>query len=155
MIYAVAAFAFGQVLPRFELAYVAQNLGISVSSAQAGLSAAASGMMALTGVVFALAFIMVQFSAVAYSPRLVRMFIGDQTLYHSIGVFSFTFIFAFFTLAWVDRNGSGKVSELFHPDSWNSADGQHVPLRQDDSACDRFANRTRAALHRRQGPRGD
>jgi uncharacterized membrane protein len=37
------------------------------------------------------------------------MFVGDQTLYHSIGVFSFTFIFAFFTLAWVDRNGSGKV----------------------------------------------
>jgi len=110
MIYVAAAFAFGQVLPRFELAYVAQNLlGISVSSAQGCLAAAASGMMALTGVVFALAFIMVQFSAVSYSPRLVRMFIGDQTLYHSIGVFSFTFIFAFFTLAWVDRNGSGKV----------------------------------------------
>ena len=110
MIYVVAAFAFGQVLPRFELAYVAQNLlGISVSSAQACLAAASSGMMALTGLVFALAFIMVQFSAVAYSPRLVRMFVGDQTLFHSIGVFSFTFIFAFFTLAWVDRNGSGKV----------------------------------------------
>ena len=110
MIYVAAAFAFGQVLPRFELAYVAQNLlGISVSSAQACLAAASSGMMALTGLVFALAFIMVQFSAVAYSPRLVRMFIGDQTLYHSIGVFSFTFVFAFFTLAWVDRNGSGKV----------------------------------------------
>ena len=111
MIYVSAAFAFGQVLPRFELAYGAQNLGISISSAQACLSAAASGMMALTGVVFALAFIMVQFSAVAYSPRLVRRFIDDQTLYHSIGVFSFTFIFAFFTLAWVDRNGSGKVPQ--------------------------------------------
>ena len=67
-IYVSAAFVFGQVLPRFELAYEAQNLGISVSSAQTCLSAAASGMMALTGVVFALAFIMVQFSAVAYSP---------------------------------------------------------------------------------------
>ena len=100
MIYVAAAFAFGQVLPRFELAYVTQNLlGISVSSAQACLGAASSGMMALTGLVFALAFIMVQFSAVAYSPRLVRMFVADQTLFHSIGVFSFTFIFAFFTLA--------------------------------------------------------
>ena len=38
---------------------------------QAYLSAAASGMMALTGIVFAMAFVMVQFSAVAYSPRLV------------------------------------------------------------------------------------
>jgi uncharacterized membrane protein len=111
MIYVTAAFAFGQVLPRFEVAYFDQDLilGISVSSAQGCLSAAASGMMALTAVVFALAFIMVQFSAVAYSPRLVRMFIGDKTLYHSIGLFSFTFIFAFFALAWVDRNASGKV----------------------------------------------
>ena len=109
MIYVSAAFVLGQTLPRFELAYVTQNLGISISSAQACLSAATSGMMALTGVVFALAFIMVQFSAIAYSPRLVRRFVGDHTLYHSIGVFSFTFIFAFFTLAWVDRNGSGKV----------------------------------------------
>jgi uncharacterized membrane protein len=110
VIYVAAAFAFGQILPRFELAYVDQNLlGISVASAQGATSAAASGMMALTGLVFALAFIMVQFSAVAYSPRLVSMFIGDQMLYHSIGLFSSTFIFAFFALSWVDRNGSGKV----------------------------------------------
>ena len=36
MIYVAAAFAFGQVLPRFEVAYIAQDLmlGISVSSAQ-------------------------------------------------------------------------------------------------------------------------
>ena len=39
----------------------------------------------------------------------MRRFVGNETLYHSIGVFSFTFIFAFFTLAWVYRNGSGKV----------------------------------------------
>lgn len=108
-IYALAAFVCGQVLPRLELWYSAPALGISPSSAQAGLSAASSGMMALTGVVFALAFIMVQFSAIAYSPRLVSWFIGDRTLYHSIGIFSFTFIFAFFTLAWVDRFGSGNV----------------------------------------------
>jgi len=109
MIYVLGAFACSQVLPRFELAYLPQHLGISVSSAQACLSAAASGMMALTGVVFALAFIMVQFSAVAYSPRLVRWFVNNRALYHSIGVFSFTFVFAFFALVWVDRNGSGKI----------------------------------------------
>jgi uncharacterized membrane protein len=66
-------------------------------------------MMALTGVVFAVAFIMVQFSAVAYSPRLVRWFVNDHWLYHTIGIYSFTFVFAFFALAWVDRNGSGEV----------------------------------------------
>lgn len=111
MIYVAAAFICGQSLPRFELLYLAQNLGVSVSSAQAALSAAASGMMALTALVFALAFIMVQFSAVAYSPRLVHWFVSDRWLYHSIGVYSFTFVFAFFTLAWVDRNGTGVVPE--------------------------------------------
>jgi uncharacterized membrane protein len=57
MIYVLAALAFGQVLPRFELAYGANDLlGISVSSAQGCMAAVASGMLALTGVVFALAF---------------------------------------------------------------------------------------------------
>lgn len=111
MIYVVAAFVCGQVLPRFELFYLVQNLGISVSSAQAALSAAASGMMALTALVFALAFIMVQFSAVAYSPRLVHWFVSDRWLYHSIGVYSFTFVFSFFTIAWIDRHGTGIVPE--------------------------------------------
>lgn len=64
--------------------------------------------MALTALVFALSFIMVQFSAVAYSPRSVHWFIW---FYHLIGVYSFTFVFAFFTLAWVDRNGTGVVPE--------------------------------------------
>ena len=34
-------------------------------------SSVASGMLALTGIVFSLTFVMVQFSATAYSPRLV------------------------------------------------------------------------------------
>ena len=69
----------------------------------------ASGMMALTGVVFAMAFVMVQFSAIAYSPRLVLWFAKDRVLFHSLGVFSATFVYALFTLAWVDRDGSGAV----------------------------------------------
>ncbi len=110
MSYVAASFVCGQTLPRFEHIYLAsQNLGISVASAQACLSASASGMMALTGVVFAITFVMVQFSAIAYSPRLVRWFVEDRMLYHSIGFYSATFIFAFFTLAWVDRDGSGRV----------------------------------------------
>jgi uncharacterized membrane protein len=110
MIYVVASFACGQTLPRLEHIYLASHsLGISVASAQACLSASASGMMALTGVVFAITFVMVQFSAIAYSPRLVRWFVDDRLLYHSIGFYSATFIFAFFTLAWVDRDGSGRV----------------------------------------------
>jgi len=110
MVYVGLAVVVGVVFPRIEQAYFpAYTLDLSVASAQAYLSAAASGMMALTGIVFAMAFVMVQFSAIAYSPRLVLWFMRDRILFHSLGVFSATFIYALFTLAWVDRGGSGKV----------------------------------------------
>ncbi len=110
MIYVIAAFLGGLALPRVEQAYFADyEFAFSVSSAQAYLSAAASGMMALTGIVFAMGFVMVQFSAMAYSPRLVLWFARDRMLFHALGAFSATFIYALATLAWVDRGGSGKV----------------------------------------------
>ena len=110
MIYVGASAACGLTLPRYEHGYLASyTFDLSVASAQAYLSAVASGMMALTGVVFALAFVMVQFSAVAYSPRLVLWFARDRTLFHSLGAFAATFIYALFTLAWIDRGGSGNV----------------------------------------------
>jgi uncharacterized membrane protein len=100
----------GFALPRIEQAYLSScTLAVSVASAQALLSAAASGMMALTGIVFAMAFVMVQFSAIAYSPRLVLWFARDRTLFHALGAFTATFVYALFTLAWVDRGGSAKV----------------------------------------------
>ena len=110
MFYVSGAVLGGLALPRIEQAYFSgYTLAVSVASAQALLSAAASGMMALTGIVFAMAFVMVQFSAIAYSPRLVLWFARDRTLFHALGAFTATFLYALFTLAWVDRGGSGKV----------------------------------------------
>jgi uncharacterized membrane protein len=110
MFYVGGSVACGFALPRLEQAYLSSySFDLSVASAQAWLSAAASGMMALTGIVFAMAFVMVQFSAIAYSPRLVLWFARDPALFHSLGAFSATFIYALGTLAWVDRGGSGKV----------------------------------------------
>src|SRR5580658_1445967 len=110
MFYVSGAVLGGLALPRIEQAYLsAYTLGLSVASAQALLSAAASGMMALTGIVFAMAFVMVQFSAIAYSPRLVLWFARDRMLFHALGTFTATFIYALFTLAWLDRGGSAKV----------------------------------------------
>ena len=110
MFYVSAAVVAGLALPRFERAYLSDYaLDMSVSSAQAYLSAAASGMMALTGIVFAMAFVMVQFSAIAYSPRLVLWFARDRMMFHALGLFTATFVYALFTLAWVDRGGSAKV----------------------------------------------
>jgi uncharacterized membrane protein len=110
MLYVVVTVACGVVLPRLEHEYLAAySHSTSVTSAQAALSAIASGMMALTGIVFALAFVMVQFSAIAYSPRLVTWFSRDPILFHALGLFIATFIYALATLAWTDREGNSKV----------------------------------------------
>lgn len=110
MAYVTASAIGGMILPRIEQAYLTSyTISISVASAQAYLATAASGTMAITGIVFAMAFVMVQFSAIAYSPRLVLWFARDPTLFHSLGAFAATFVYALFTLAWVDRGGSGNV----------------------------------------------
>ena len=109
MIYAAASFLGGITLPRLEQAYFPYGSGISVASAQAFLSAVASGMIALTGIVFTVGLVMVQFSAIAYSPRLVLLLARDPKLFHSLGVFIATFIYSLSVLLHVDRNGSGLV----------------------------------------------
>ena len=65
--------------------------------------------MALTGIVFSLTFLMVQFSATAYSPRLVMWIARDPVLSHALGVFSATFLYAIAALSWLDRGNSRKV----------------------------------------------
>ena len=110
MLYVGVTLVCGLVFPRLEQEYLAAySHGMSVASAQATLSAIASGMMALTGIVFALAFVMVQFSAIAYSPRLVAWFGRDPVLFHALGLFTATFFYAIVTLAWIDRGGDGAV----------------------------------------------
>jgi uncharacterized membrane protein len=109
MIYAAASFLGGITLPRLEQAYFPYDSGISVASAQAFLTAVASGMIALTGIVFTISLVMVQFSAIAYSPRLVLLLARDPKLFHSLGVFIATFTYSLCVLLYVDRNGSGVV----------------------------------------------
>ncbi len=110
MLYVSVTVVCALVFPRLEHEYLASfSHSLSVASALAALSTIASGMMALTGIVFALAFVMVQFSAVAYSPRLVAWFGRDPMLFHSLGLFTATFLYAIAALAWTDREGDGKV----------------------------------------------
>jgi uncharacterized membrane protein len=110
MTYVAVSSVAGIVWPRIWRHFLSSYVvDVSVASAQAVLAAVASGMMSLTGLVFALAFVMVQFSAIAYSPRLVNWLARDPLLYHSMGAFSATFIYALFTLVTVDRAGSGAV----------------------------------------------
>src|SRR5512133_274431 len=108
--YSITAFILGSILPRIESRWLPDLIApMSPAVAIAIDSSVASGMIALTGMVFALAFVMIQFSAVAYSPRLVPWIARDPRLMHAIGVFTATFLYALGALAWVDRLHSGRV----------------------------------------------
>ena len=109
-LYAVIAIAAALTLPRFEGRIFPGLISpLSISAASAIYAAIASGMIALTGIVFSLTFVMVQFSATAYSPRLVLWIARDPVISHALGMFTATFLFAIAALSGVDRNGSGKV----------------------------------------------
>src|SRR6516164_6393429 len=111
--YVVLTFVVGMLFPRAEH-YLLPNL-VSTMSASAAMGicgAIASGMIALTGVVFSLTFVMVQFSATAYSPRLVLWVARDPVVSHAIGIFTATFLYALIMMGWVDRNASGKVPRI-------------------------------------------
>jgi uncharacterized membrane protein len=113
LIYAVAGVAIGFTLPRAEARLFPDlAFGLSLGSAQVILSTIASGMMALTAIVFSVAFVMVQFSATAYSPRLVLWLARSPVINHSIGIFTATFLYAIAALAWIDRDGSGRVPPI-------------------------------------------
>jgi len=77
-----------------RLAYVLLPSSVSTISANAAIgiySSIASGMLALSAIVFSLTFVMVQFSATAYSPyspRLVLWIGQDPVLSHAMGVSS-------------------------------------------------------------------
>jgi uncharacterized membrane protein len=52
---------------------------------------------------------MIQFSAAAYSPRLVLWVSRDRFMWHAVGVFTATFLYALASLIWVERTGPGRV----------------------------------------------
>ena len=111
--YAAGAIVAGLSLPRLEY-YLLPWLPstISVGAAMSIYASIASGMLALTGIVFSLTIVMVQFSATAYSPRLVLWVARDPVVSHALGIFTATFLYAIAALAWVDRAASGRVSLL-------------------------------------------
>ena len=108
--YALIAIAAALVLPRIESSLLpGVTSGLSPAAAVAIYSSVGTGMIALTGIVFSLAFVMLQFSAVAYSPRLVLWIARDPVLWHAVGIFSATFLYALAAIGWVERTGAGKV----------------------------------------------
>jgi uncharacterized membrane protein len=109
--YAVAAMIIGVVLPRLEhrlsLDFIS---GINSSSAIAIYSAVGTGTMTLSAIVFSLTFVMVQFSATAYSPRLVLWLAEDPLISHALGIFTGAYLYSISAIAWVDRDNREGVS---------------------------------------------
>jgi uncharacterized membrane protein len=109
-LYAFFAVTAGLVLPRLEARLFPELVSDwSASSVLAMFSIVGSGMIALTGIVFSLAFVMVQFSSTAYSPRLVLWIAREPLLWHAVGVFSATFLYAIAAMAWVERRGTSGI----------------------------------------------
>ena len=113
ILYLAVGIVGGFTLPRLEQAYLAQWTGdVSATTAIAFYSTVASGMLAFVSVAFAIAFVVIQFGAVAYSPRIVIVFGRDRGLYHTLGLFFMTFCYSLAAMAWTDRGGLGKVPTL-------------------------------------------
>ncbi len=109
-LYAFFAVTAGLVLPRAEARMFPGLVSDwSPSSVLAMFSTVGSGMISLTGIVFSLAFVMVQFSSTAYSPRLVLWIAREPVLWHAVGVFSATFLYAIAAMAWVERRGTSGI----------------------------------------------
>ncbi len=76
------------------------------------LQAVAAGMMAFTGIVFSLLFVMLQFGSTAYSPRIVSVIGRPRTLGKAGGVFIGTFLYALMALRGVGALGQGATSDF-------------------------------------------
>jgi uncharacterized membrane protein len=110
MLYTLGSLALGLTFPRFEVEHLgAFTRGMGAPAAIAFFSAISSGMLALTGIGLAVAFLFLQLSASAYSIRLYTTFASRPGLFHTLGAFFATFTYALAALIWTDHKGSGAA----------------------------------------------
>ena len=75
------------------------------------LSSITSGMIAFTGIVFSLLFVILQFQSSAYSPRLVNA-LGKDISPNAVGIFIGTFIYTLISMRFVDPQQTAGSSTL-------------------------------------------
>jgi uncharacterized membrane protein len=102
--YVVAALALGRLIPEIDDTD-GDLLGVELSDAAAQdiLAAIAAGMIAFTGIVVAVAVVVVQFGASQYTPRLVLRFRRDPVVKHVLGVFIAPALYALVSLRDIGR----------------------------------------------------
>jgi uncharacterized membrane protein len=98
-LYVIAALLLGILIPVLDVRRGLPPALFSSAIVVSVLSAIASGMIAFTGIVFSMLFLMIQFGSTAYSPRLAGYFLQDRIVRHALGMFSATFLYALIALA--------------------------------------------------------
>jgi uncharacterized membrane protein len=98
-LYVIAAWLLGNLIPNVDVLRAVPSSLYTPVVATSVLSAIASGMIAFTGIVFSMAFLMIQFGSTAYSPRLAGFFLQDRVVRHALGAFIATFLYALVALA--------------------------------------------------------
>jgi uncharacterized membrane protein len=111
-LYVLAALALGRLIPNMDRRLGTFTDIISQATVLSTLSSIVSGMIAFTGIVFSMAFVMLQFSNSAYSPRLVHYFLEDRVIRHALGMFIATFLYTLVALLEIDRAGADRVLGL-------------------------------------------
>jgi uncharacterized membrane protein len=110
--YIAAALVLGFLVPRIHAGPgVWVNRALGKDQLIAFLSSVASGMMAFTGIVFSLLFLLLQFGSTAYSPHLFPMLTRNRALTHAGGVFTGTFMYSLMALRAVGAD-EGATSDL-------------------------------------------
>ena len=110
--YVAAAIVLGLVVPRIDTRDVGWVSPMRPDEITSFLSSVSSGMMAFTGIVFAIMFIVLQFGSTAYSPHVVTQLTRNPYLVHSGGVFTGTFLYSLGALRGVGGLGAAQTSPL-------------------------------------------
>jgi uncharacterized membrane protein len=110
--YVGIAFLLGYVIPRVTTLPEWLRSKSGPDPIIAFLSSISSGMMAFTGIVFSLLFVLLQFGATAYSPRIVDILGRNSVLYDAGGVFAGTFLYTLMALRGVGRSANSSTSML-------------------------------------------
>lgn len=67
-------------------------------------------MITLSGLVFSLIFVIVQFGSATYSPRITRIFAHTYVLHHSLGIFTGTFLYSLMAMRTIGMEQTEPVS---------------------------------------------
>lgn len=110
-IYIIAALAMGFLVPHLNRWVFTDWISpVDKSTLTSFFSSIAAGMITLSGLVFSLIFVLVQFGSATYSPRITRIFAHTHVLHHSLGIFTGTFLYSLMAMRTIGMEQTEPVS---------------------------------------------